>query len=105
MTHVRRSEFDTGLHRELVVEVRTLQAEVVAATEEATAHHSFDACIAHRYLTPLVLLCERSRSTCMAHVGSNFELVSCVISSLALATSSVRLVHDTIGDDAGVGTG
>ena len=35
----------------------------------------------------------------------NQRLVSCVISSFTLVASPVRMVHDTIGDDAGVGAG
>ena len=45
-------------------------------------------------------------ATVVALATSAFALlVSCVISAFTLVASPVRMVHDTIGDDAGVGAG
>jgi len=74
MTHFHRSEVDTGLLGALAVEAGAPQAVVQAATETATARHFFDACMAHGCLTPLALLCERARATCLAHARSAFDL-------------------------------
>lgn len=69
MTHFRRTKVDNELMAE-VAQASGARAEVVAAAgETATARHFFEVCEAHETWAPLVELCRRAASRCVAHAG------------------------------------
>jgi cobalt-precorrin-5B (C1)-methyltransferase len=69
MTHFHRSAVDGEVLAEVAVEAGAPAAVVAAATETATAHHFFEACVAAGAVEPLARLCRRAAAACTAHVS------------------------------------
>jgi cobalt-precorrin-5B (C1)-methyltransferase len=74
MTHFHRSKVDGDLLAEVALAAHAPQAVIDAATATETARHFFEVCMRHACTEPLVLLCERARAQCDAHVDGALEV-------------------------------